>query len=110
MLSKKSENPWAPAAAEPGLSRAAPAEVEAHVLEHPAAARVLAVLPVGSELVVELALLRVLEHRRRLARLLEALLGLGLVRVQVRVVLAGQFLERLGDVVLAGIAPHPEHW
>jgi len=70
---------------------------------------ILAGLPVRAERIVELALLGVFEDLVSLAHLLELLLGLFVVRIQVRVVLAGKLLVGLGDFLLGGLALDPDN-
>jgi hypothetical protein len=59
-------------------------------------------------LVVDLALVGVREHLVGLGELLEALLGLRVVRVGVRVRLAGEAAEGLLDLGLVGLAADAE--
>ena len=75
-----------------------------HLLEL-ARVKLLTLLPVAAELVIQLALLRVGEHLIGLVDLLEP----GLIPALVRVVLGGQPAERLLDLRLAGVAVHAEN-
>src|SRR6185295_2749513 len=100
--------PPATAAAEAAEIEAAVAEVELGAL--PARRRrsgLARVLPRRAELVVLLALLRILQDLVGLADLLELELGLG-VLVHVRVVLARQLPVRLLNVLLAGVFLDPQ--
>ena len=74
----------------------------------PCAAGLLVGLPVGTELVVGLALLGVGEDLVGLADLLEALLGRGVALVDVGMVLAGKATEGLLDVGLTGALVYAE--
>jgi hypothetical protein len=59
--------------------------------------------------VVDAAPLGIGQHLVRLGRLLELLLGLGVVLVHVRMQLAGEPPERLLDLTLVGPARDAEH-
>ena len=85
------------------LRRAASAALAAGVGESAAA------LPIRAEMVVFPPFFRIAEHFVGFVDLLEFLLGGLFVLGDIRVVLAGEFAERLFDVVLAGIARDTEH-
>eukprot|EP00831_Metopus_contortus_P004723 TRINITY_DN11753_c0_g2_i1.p4 TRINITY_DN11753_c0_g2~~TRINITY_DN11753_c0_g2_i1.p4 ORF type:complete len:113 (+),score=15.16 TRINITY_DN11753_c0_g2_i1:22-360(+) len=58
------------------------------------------VFPVGTELIVKLTFLFVLENFIGLVDLLELGLGFRIIGIEVRVILAGQFFEGLADIFL----------
>src|SRR5882762_6581400 len=65
--------------------------------------------PIRSELVVELALLGIVQHVMRLGDFLEASFGLLVARVQVGMVLARELAEGGRDLLLARRAWHAKH-
>lgn len=74
------------------------------------AAELLALLPVGPELVIHLPLLLVFENFVRLVYFLELFLGFLVSGVEIRVVLAGELLEGFCDFILGSFAPHTQYF
>ena len=83
-------------------------EVEVHIFKARSALELLAMLPVGAELIVHTPLFRVFEHFVGFVDILEFVFGLLVARVQVRVVLAGQLLVGSGDLVRTGGTLHAQ--
>ena len=83
-------------------------EVEVHIFKARSALELLAMLPVGAELIVHTPLFRVFEHFVGFVDILEFVFGLLVARIQVRVVLAGQLLVGSGDLVRTGGTLHAQ--
>ena len=83
-------------------------EIEVEILEARAAGELLAVLPVGAELIVHTALFVILEDFVGFVDVFELVLGGLVAGVEIGMVLAGELLVRLGYLFFAGRAFHAQ--